>query len=548
VPLLGGGGAKATFRHHYRAQLRWLCGWVMQYLFSDHLLDTDRRELRRGLRRVDVEPQVLDLLICLVENRDRVVSKDDLIASVWDDRIVSDSTLSSRIYAARKAVGDTGREQKVIRTIARKGHRFIVDVCTQSNGDVPTAHAPPLLPSDGIREQSNRPAIAVLPFVNMSDDAEQEYFSDGISEDLITALSKLRWFFVIARNSSFSYKGKAVHIRQVAEELGASYVIEGSVRKVGDRVRITAQLNDVVTGSHVWAERYDRSLADVFELQDEITDSIVAAIEPQLYAAENFRSRRKPPGSMDAWGLVMRALSHHWRLTREDNLVAQALLEEAIAIDPNYGQALGVLAASHTFSAYMGWADMAATIPIAERAALASIQADSEDAWAHCALGCVYLLTRRFEDSLAKFEWALNLNPNFLLAQGLYGLPLAFCGQWEKALEATGRALGMSPRDPYAALYYGVASYAHFVGHNYDEAMRLSREAIRLRGDYVGGHRLLTVAAAMAGRAEVATAALEEARRSQPNISLAWVSNQLPFKREADRKHYVEAFRRAGLD
>ena len=208
----------------------------------------------------------------------------------------------------------------------------------------------------------DRPAIAVLPFTNMSGDPEQEYFSDGISEDIITALSKLRWFFVIARNSSFIYKGKAVHMKQVAEELGVGYVVEGSVRKGGDRVRITAQLNDVATGSHIWAERYDRGLADVFAVQDEITEAIVAAIEPQLYAAENFRARRKPPDSMDAWDLVMRALSHYWRVTRQDNVVAQALLEKAIAIDPNYGQALGVLATSHTFSAHMGWADMATAV------------------------------------------------------------------------------------------------------------------------------------------------------------------------------------------
>ena len=190
----------------------------------------------------------------------------------------------------------------------------------------------------------------MLPFTNMSGEPEQEYFSDGISEDIITALSKLRWFFVIARNSSFIYKGKSVHSKQVADELGVGYVVEGSVRKEGDRVRITAQLNDVTTGSHLWAERYDRGLADVFAVQDEITQAIVAAIEPQLYAAENFRAQRKAPDNLDAWDLVMRALSHYWRVTRQDNVVAQALLEKAISIDPNYGQALGVLAASHIFA------------------------------------------------------------------------------------------------------------------------------------------------------------------------------------------------------
>ncbi len=323
----------------------------------------------------------------------------------------------------------------------------------------------------------DRPAIAVLPFINMSDDTEQDYFSDGISEDIITALSKLRWFFVIARNSSFTYKGKAVHLKQVAEELGVGYVVEGSVRKSGERLRITAQLNDVATGSHVWAERYDRSLSDVFAVQDEIAEAIVAAIEPQLYAAESFRAKRKAPDSMDAWDLVMRALSHYWRVTRQDNVVAQALLEKATAIDPHYGQALGLLAASHTFSAHMGWADMAMAIPIAERAALAAILADSEDSWAHYALGSAHLFTRRFDDSLAEFELALRLSPNFSMAQGYYGLALAYCGRWEQGDLAARRALRLSPRDPFSAIYCGIAAYAQFVGRNYDEAMRLFRRA-----------------------------------------------------------------------
>jgi TolB-like protein len=520
----------------------------VQFLFADHMLDTERRELRRGSASIAVEPQVFDLLVYLVQNRDRVVSKDDLIASVWGGRIVSDSTLTSRINAARKAVGDSGEEQKLIRTIARKGLRFVGAVGTQPNGAEPAHAGGP--PPHEIYEPSlpNRPAIAVLPFVNMSGDPEQEYFSDGISEDIITALSKLRWFFVIARNSSFIYKGKAVHMKQVAEELGVRYVVEGSVRKAGDRVRITAQLNDAVTGSHLWAERYDRGLADVFAVQDEITEAIVAAIEPQLYAAENFRAKRKPPESMDAWDLVMRALSHYWRVTRQDNVVAQALLEKAISIDPKYGQALGVLAASYTFSAHMGWADMATVVPIAERAALAAIRADSEDPWAHHALGSVYLFSRRFDDSLAEFELALRLNPNFSLAQGYYGVTLSYCGRWEEGDLAARRALRLSPRDPFSAIYYGVAAYSQFIGRNYDEAMRLSREAIRQRSDFVGAHRVLTAAAGMAGQNDVAKVALRELRRAQPNISLAWIADQMPIQRDADREHYLDGFRRAGLD
>jgi TolB-like protein len=372
----------------------------VQFLFADHVLDTDRRELRRGGEGLAVEPQVFDLLVYLVGNRDRVVSKDDLIGAVWGGRVVSDSTLTSRINAARKAIGDSGEQQKLIRTVARKGLRFVGAVREQQprgkvvpQGDDAREAVRPALPLP------DRPAIAVLPFANMTGDPAQEYFADGVSEDIITALSKLRWFFVIARNSSFIYKDKAVHLKQVAEELGVGYVVEGSVRKGGDRIRITVQLNDVSTGSHIWAERYDRSLADVFAVQDEITEAIVAAIEPQLYAAENFRAKRKAPDSMDAWDLVMRALSHYWRVTRQDNMVAQALLEKATAIDPNYGQALGVLAASHMFCAHMGWENIAEAAPIAERAALTAVNAEQRGSLgAQCPRPCSFVQAafRRF--------------------------------------------------------------------------------------------------------------------------------------------------------
>ncbi len=525
----------------------------MKFIFSNHELDTSRRELRRGSELISVEPQVFDLLLHLVQNRDGVVSKDDLMASVWHGRVVSESTLTSRINAARKAIGDSGKDQKLIRTVARRGLRFVGDVSAQSCFKEPALPAGPPPDEFSVRPRlalppSDRPAIAVLPFTNMSGDPEQEYFSDGISEDIITALSKLRWFFVIARNSSFIYKGRAVHMKQIAEELGVCYVVEGSVRKGGDRVRITAQLNDAATGSHIWAERYDRGLADVFAVQDEITEAIVSAIEPQLYAAEDFRARRKAPDSMDAWDLVMRALSHYWRASRQDNVVAQALLEKAIAIDPNYGQALGVLAASYTFCAHMGWADLASVGPIAERAALRATVADREDPWAHLALGHVYLFTRRFDDSLAEFELALRLNPNFSLAQGYYGLALSYSGRWEEGGLAARRALQLSPRDPFSAIYCGIAAYAQYLGRNYDEAMRLAHEGIRQRGDFVGAHRVLTAAAAMAGRAEIAKSALRELRRVQPNISLAWLVNQMPIKKNEEREHYLEGFRRAGLD
>jgi tetratricopeptide (TPR) repeat protein len=325
-------------------------------------------------------------------------------------------------------------------------------------------------------------------------------------------------------------------------------VLEGSIRKSGGRVRITAQLNDVANGRHIWAERYDRDVADVFAVQDEITEAIVGAIEPQLYAAENIRIRRKPPSNLDAWDLVMRGLSYYWRVTRQDHAIAQDLLEQAIAIEPDYGQALGVLSASYTFGAHMGWLELETIAPVAERAAQAAVRADSEDAWAHYALGAVYLITRRFDDSLAEFEMALRLNPNFSQAQNYYAAALGFCGRWEEAVEAANRAIRLSPRDPFLALCYGSACLAHFMGRNYEVAMRDARTAIRLRSDYAGAHRVLTAAAGMSGDSKAAAAALQELQRAQPGISRAWITEHVPIRHDSDREHYLEGFRRAGLD
>jgi TolB-like protein/Tfp pilus assembly protein PilF len=521
----------------------------MKFFFLNQVLDTDTRELSRSDMPISLEPQVFDLVVHLMENRDRVVSKEELIDKIWKGRHVAESTLTSRINAARKAVGDSGSAQTLIRTIARKGFRFVGSVQTGAESAAPAGPAaahrddelpPVLLPSD-------RPGIAVLPFINMSGDRDQDYFSDGISEDIITALSKLRWFFIIARNSSFVYKGRSVHINEIARELGVRYVVEGSVRRSGDRVRISAQLNDVSTGSHLWAERYDRDLADVFAVQDEITEAIVAAVEPHLYAAESFRAQHKPPGSLDAWDLVMRALSHYWRVTRQDNTVAQALLEKAIDIDPQYGKALGLLATSRIFGAHMGWADMASVMPAATREALAAVEADGEDAWAHHGLAYSYLFARRFDDAIAEFELALRLNPNFAFSQAFYAVTLCYAGRYEEGDVAIRRALRLSPRDPLSAIYYGLGAYIQYAAQRYDEAIQLARESLRQRGDFVGAHRVLTASAGMSGDRELAAIALQGLRQAQPNISLAWIARELPMKRSEDREHYLDGLRRAGL-
>jgi tetratricopeptide (TPR) repeat protein len=251
---------------------------------------------------------------------------------------------------------------------------------------------------------------------------------------------------------------------------------------------------------------------------------------------------------LDAWDLVMRALWHFWRVTRADNLVAQMLVEQAIAIDANYAQALALSAVSHTFGAHMGWEDAATATPIARQAALSAVRADGEDPWAHLALACACAYMGMIDQSLAAFEAALRLNPNFSLAQGYYGLVLSWVGRSREGAEAVSRALRLSPRDPFSAIYHGVAAYAAFVERDYWEAIRLAREGVRQRKDFVGAHRVLTAAAGMAGEVDLASATLQELRRAQPNVSLAWVASQLPLKLEQEREHFLEGLRRAGLN
>jgi len=368
------------------------CGrWNLPVLFGSYVLDTDRRELKRGGELIQLEPQVFDLLVHLVRNRDRVVSKDDLIASVWGGRIVSESTLTSRINAVRRAVGDSGEEQKLIRTLARKGFRFVGDAREQdpSGSRAAGLQAPFALP--------DRPSIAVLPFTNMSGDPQQDYFIDGIAEEIITALSRVRWFFVIARHSSFAYRDKGLDARQIARDLGVRYVLVGSVRRAGDQVRISAQLIEGSSGNNVWARSYDRAAADIFAVQDEITQMIVGAIEPQLSRAERERARVKPRDSLDAWSTYQRGMFHLCRCTREDLIEARKLFRQATALDAELGPAYSAEAEAYYYEVVYGFADCndenrEKAIGPAHRA----VTLDAEDAGAHCTLGRIRYLRREY--------------------------------------------------------------------------------------------------------------------------------------------------------
>src|SRR5262245_26970981 len=328
---------------------------VLLYLFEGYVLDTGTRELRRNDAPVAIEPKVFDLLAYLIENRQRVVGKDDLVAAVWDGRIVSDSALFTRINAARTAIRDSGEAQRLIKTLPRKGLRFVGAVREeQQPSGVAEAGVEPKKPTPSLVAPlplPDRPSIAVLPLDNLSGDKGQDYFCDGITEDIITELSRFSDLFVIARNSSFQYKGKAIDVREVGRDFGVRYILQGSIRRDGGRVRISAQLADAVTGTHRWAERYDRQLEDVFAVQDEMARTIATILAAHVKKAEIERTINKAPETWQAYDYYLRAADTHasfrssWKAT--ELYETRRLLEQTLAIDPNYARAHARLA--HTY-------------------------------------------------------------------------------------------------------------------------------------------------------------------------------------------------------
>jgi TolB-like protein len=501
--------------------------------FGDFRLDLTRRALTRNGAPVRLKGRALDVLCALAAAKGETVSKDALLARVWPNAVVEENNLQVHISALRRVLDEGQTGETFVVTVPGRGYRLV--------GIGRTDRAAPERPP-----VPDKPSIAVLPFTNLSGDPEQEYFADGMVEDIITALSRMRWLFVIARNSSFTYKGRAVDVKQVGRELGVRYALEGSVRKAGTRLRITAQLIDATTGTHVWAERYDRELADIFAVQDEITERVVAAIEPQLYAAEHFRSQRKPPESLDAWECVVRALSCFGQGTRAGAAEAEALCRRAIAIAPAYGQAHSLLAWMLARRAV--WSgDLRAILLDASAEARTALGLDEQDPWAHLAHGMVLLRGRRHGDAERAFRRALDCNPNFALGHASLGWLLAVRGAHEEAIESAAHALRLSPSDPrVGAQASHVMAFARFVAERYEDSVAAARETIERYPEYLPGHYVLIAAAAMQGEREAAGEALAVLLRVQPNFSLAWVSEVMPWAGEIGER-LLEGWRRAGV-
>lgn len=501
----------------------------MLYRFEDYCLDVGRQELRRGQAVVDVEPQVLDLLRYLIENRDRVVSKDDLIAQVWRGRIVSDSTLTSRITSARQAIGDSGDEQRLIRTIARKGIRFVGEV--RGGDEALTALAAgPALP--------DKPSIVVLPFDNMSGDAEQGFFADGIAEDIITALSRYPSLFVIARNSSFSYKGRNADLKQIGRELGVRYVLEGSLRKAGGKVRVTAQLIEAESGNHVWADRYDRELADIFAVQDEITHATTTAIAPAIAGAEQQRAMRKAPASLDAWGAYQRGLWHLGKGSAEDNAEAATFFKQATTLDPLF--AGGYIGLSAVLARAKG------TQQEEEALARRAVALDGGNAEAHARLTLALLARGDHAGAREQAEQALAICPNLADAHGALGVVKAYAGEPREGLAALETCIRLDPRAPTLVNRLNQIVLAHYFCGDYAAAAAAAERAIRTFPDFPSPYRWLAAALGERGRVDEAKAVLDKAMALSPAEWDFQVNNRPPWFRPADHARMLQSLRKAG--
>ena len=495
-------------------------------------------------------PQAFDLLEYLVRNRERVVGKDDLIAAIWGGRIVSDAALTTRLNAARAAIGDSGGEQRLIKTLPRKGLRFVGAVREEresapgATGTSMETPRPTLAPPD-------KPSIAVLAFANLSADPAQEYLADGIVEDIITELSRFSELFVIARNSSFQYKGRATDVRQVGRELGVRYVLEGSLRGTGDRLRISAQLIEVATGAHRWAERYDCKFEDIFAVQDEVVRSIVATLAAHVQRAETERARARPPNSWQAYHYCLQALdvvaAFISKFRVEDLYESRRLLQQSLSIDPNYARSYALLANSYAI-AYATPLDGDFLNPcVLDRAldlARKAVRLDRNLPEAHAALGVVLTWKHQHDDSIAAFERATALNPNYV--DWRFGFALIYAGASKRAIDVVQACMRLDPF--YMPLATFVLAFAHYMLKQHTQALSLLRDYVAQVPTFRAGHGLLAATYARLGQMDEARAQAAEVLRLGPGFTISGAGRTLSaFKDPEDDKHFFNGLRKAGL-
>jgi adenylate cyclase len=520
---------------------------TVRYFFEDYAFDTDRRELHRGADVVRTAPQVFDLLDYLIRNRERVVSKDDLVSAIWNGRVVSDMALTTRLNAARCAIGDSGDEQRLIKTLPRKGFRFVgvvhegdrsSDTAVVSDSHVESSKPALALP--------DRPSIAVLPFENMSGDPEQEYFADGMVEEITTALSRFKWLFVIARNSSFTFKGRAVDIKEVGRRLGVRYVLEGSVRKGAGKVRIAGQLIDAVTGAHIWADRFERDLTDIFALQDEVTVAVVSAIEPKLLQKEIAMATRRRPENLTAYDFFLRALPPYYLATREGIADAIRLSHCALQLDPGFGLVAAMASLCHTLNVTMGYAvDPQFERKEAIRLLHLALSIDDSDpeTLANAAVTSAFMVGD-CESEIEMADRAVALNPNSSNTWGCRGWVHRIAGLPEEALRSFERAIRMSPLDPMLHRSLLGMAMAFIELRRFDDAIDAAKKALRQNPTHSAGYRCLASAFAHLGRGAEARVAAALVLERDPAFT---ISGYIARGGQSNAKLLIEGLRKAGL-
>jgi TolB-like protein len=527
----------------------------VQFVFGECVLDTCRRELSRASEPVAVGPQVFDLLIHLIKNRDRVVSKDELLDVIWRGRTISESTLTSHVNFARRAIGDNGEEQRLIRTISRKGFRFVGDVREAPSLGAEKSKVAEAGPSHlnitslGALALPDQPSVAVLPFLNLSGDPDQDYFADGVVEDIIGALSRMRWLFVIARNSSFTYKGRAVDVKQVGRELGVRYVLEGSVRKAGNRVRVTGQLIDATAGAHLWAERFDSTLENIFDLHDELATSVVGAIAPQLERAEIQRAKHKPTDKLDAYDYYLRGMASFHQGNKEGMNEALPLFYQAIERDPGFASAYAMAAACLFWSKFNGWvADRSQVMSEGARLAHCAIELGKDDAVALARGGhALANFVGDLDSGIALIDKALLLNPNLAAAWFLGGFVQIMRGEPDNAIERLAYAMRSSPLDSEMYRMQCGTALAHLFAGRFDEAAPWAEKALRDLPSFLIAVCIIAASHAFAGRKAEADRAMHNLRRLDPALRLSNLKDWLLFHRPEYLTTLSDGLRRAGL-
>jgi adenylate cyclase len=435
-------------------------------------------------------------------------------------------------------VEDAG--EQTLKNIARPVHVYRIIIEPSRRPATPKPEIPALALPD-------KPSVAVLPFTNMSGDPEQEFVSDGIAEDVITALSHYPSLFVIARNSSFTYKGRAVDVKQVGRELGVRYVLEGSVRKAGNRIRVTAQLIEAGTSNHVWAERYDRDLADIFAVQDELTEALTTALAPAIADAELRRAMRKPPGSLDAWAAYQRGLWHLSKATADDDATAEKFFRQAIDLDPTFSGGYGALALYQLQTAALYQKlDLSTAQRSAEALARRAVALDGADAEARSCLGWALQARGEADGALAEIERALSMSPNLAIAHGHRGATLIFAGRPKEGLTALETCIRLDPRDPYLAVRLLHIACGLYFCSEYEASIEASKRLIRSYPDFPMIYRWSAAALGQLGRPAEAKEALEKAVSRTPAAFDMYVRNRAPWFRPEDHAHLVEGLRKAG--